>query len=188
MVPQTAAFPREVRRLTLGKPAGATATRRYVRNAEASKETPDPTDSGADLARAGRTGGYRHLVSTYTFVPTIAWAEASVDAFRSANEAQRFLEVQSSALRAQDGKKDHWGRRISNVEPIPVAPALVPAAGFRYTLGDNGPDPVRVGLVGFRVGRAVGWSEVARVDNLDPQPLAEQLAQTLRRQMEQVGA
>jgi hypothetical protein len=187
MVPPPAAFPRQVRTLTLTKPPDAAVTAQNVTNAKASANTPSPTDSGADLAQLGRTGGYQEAVSTYSFVQTIAWAEASVDAFTNADEAQRYLEKQSSDLRAQDGKEDHWKRTIANVEPVSVSPGLDPATGFHYSLV-AGPDRLRVALVGFRVGRVVGWSNVARVDNLDPLPLADELAQTLRRQMERVGA
>jgi hypothetical protein len=187
MVPQTAAFPLEVRSLTQGKPASAFVTRGYLTNGKASADTPDPTDSGAELARAGRTGGYRNLVSTYTFISTIAWASTSIDAFKTAYEAERFLGAQAAVLPAQDGKQDHWGRTIEDVEPIAVAPDLEPASGFRYSLS-AGPDRMRIALIGLRVGRVVGWSEVARVDEVDPQPLAEALAQALRRQIEDVGA
>ena len=80
-------------------------------------------------------GGYRNSVSPYTFVVNLAWADASVDAFRSDKEAQRFLNGQFSDLRAQDGKKDpDFGSTIEGFGPIFVPPALGPAQGVRYTL------------------------------------------------------
>lgn len=188
MVPRTANFPPEVRSLapSAAVEAPSAAVRRgYVTNAKASAETPDPSDSGADLTRLGRTGGYHNLVATYTFVSTLAWAEASVDAFERDDEAQRFLDAQFAALGEQAGKENPTKGKIVDVEPASVPAGLGPATALRYTLV-AGPDRTRVALVAFRVGRVVGWSNVARVDKLDPQPLADALAQTLRRQVELV--
>jgi hypothetical protein len=183
MVPRTADFPPEVRSLA---PIDTDVLRGYVTNAKASAETPDRTDSGADLDRLGRTGGYHNLVGSYTSVQTIAWAEASVDAFERDDEAQRFLDAQFSELREQEGKEDRWKRKIVDVEQASVPAGLGPATGLRYRLV-AGSDRLRVALLAFRVGRVVGWSNVARVNKLDPQPLADALAQILRRQVELVA-
>jgi hypothetical protein len=180
MVPRTANFPPEVRSLA---PTDTAVDRGYVTNAKASAGSPDPSDSGADLTRLGRTGGYHNLVATYTFVSTLAWAEASVDAFQRDDEAQRFLDAQFAALGEQAGKENPTKGKIVDVEPASVPAGLGPATALRYTLV-AGLDRMRVALVAFRVGRVVGWSNVARVDKLDPQALADALAQTLRRQVE----
>jgi hypothetical protein len=182
MVPRKADFPPDVRSLA---PIDTTVDRGYVTNTKASAATPDPTDSGPELARLGRTGGYRNDVGSYTSVHTIAWAEASVDAFERDDEAQRFLDAQFSALREQEGTVDRFGRKTVDVEPRSVPAGLEPATELQYTLV-AGSDRLRVALVAFRVGRVVGWSNVARIDELDPQPLADGLAQTLRRQVELV--
>jgi hypothetical protein len=127
MVPQIADFPADVRSLRNGD---AAIDRGYVSNARASTRTPDATDTRADLAGLGRTGGYRNTVSAYTFVTTIALAEASVDAFRTDEEAQRFLNSQFSDLRVRAGKEDRDFRAtIASIGPIFVPPALGPAQG-----------------------------------------------------------
>jgi hypothetical protein len=186
MVPQIADFPADVRSLRNGD---AALDRGYVTNAKASTRTPDPTDTGADLARLGRTGGYRYTVAPYSFVTTFALAEPSVDAFRSDQEAQRFLNSQFSDLRAQDGKADPDFRgTIEGFGPIFVPPALGPAQGVRYTVDLATVGPIHIVVEGFRVGRVVGWSKIARLDKVDPRPLADELAQTLRRRMERVSA
>jgi hypothetical protein len=185
MVPQIADFPDGVPLLR----NDAAIDRGYVTNAKASTGTPDPTDTGADLARLGRTGGYRNTVAPYTWVVSFALADASVDAFRSGEEAQRFLNSQFLDLRAQDGKKDPDFRgTIEGFGPRFVPPALGPAQGVRYTLHLPTVGPIHVAVEGFRVGRVVGWSKIARLDKVDPRPLADELAQTLRRQMERAGA
>jgi hypothetical protein len=186
MVPQIADFPPAVRSLRNGD---AAIDRVYVTNAKASTRTPDPTDTGADLARLGRTGGYRNTVAPYSYVTTFALADAYVDAFGSDEEAQRFLNSQFSDLRAQDGKKDpDFLSTIEGFGPISVPPALGPAKGVRYTLDLATVGPIHVAVEGFRVGRVVGWSKIARLDKVDPRPFADELAQTLRRRMERAGA
>ena len=184
MVPRASAFPSEVRNLA---PTDTAVSRGYVTSAQASEKTPDPTDSGPDLARLGRTGGYHNVVSTYTFVQTLAWAEASVDAFQREDEAQRFLDAQFVDLREQEGREDPTKGKIINIEEASVSAALGPATGVRYDWV-AGPDRLWEALVAFRVGRVVGWSIVARVDELDPMPIADALAQTLKRRVERVGS
>jgi hypothetical protein len=117
----------------------------------------------------------------------IAWADASVDAFERDDQAQSFLDAQFAALREQEGTVDRFGRKTVSVEPRSVPAGLEPATELEYTVV-AGHDRFRVALVAFRVGRVVGWSEVARIDKLDPQPLADALAQTLKRRAEGVGS
>jgi len=185
MVPKIAHFPAEVRILRHGD---AAIDRRFVTNAEASKRTPDPTDMRADLARLGRTGGYRNTVAPYSYVTTLALADAYVDAFRSGEEAQRFLKLQFLDLRAQEGKKDpDYRSTIESVGPIFAPPALVPTLGVRYTVDLPTVGPIHIAVEGFRMGRVVGWSKIARLDKVDPRPLADELARTLRQRMDRVA-
>lgn len=185
MVPKTVAFPPEVRSLTQRKPSSAFVTRGYVTNSKASEDTPDPSDSGSDLARLGRTGGYRNTVAPYTFVTTLALAEATVHAFRTDEEAQRFLDAE--LLDLQVGEQDpNFGGKIASVQTF-IPPALGPAMGVGYTTV-VGNDTFHVALEGFRIGRVVGSSTIARLDKVDPRPLADELAQTLSLQMDRAGA
>jgi hypothetical protein len=186
MVPTTRDFPREVRDVA---PIDNYVERGYVTNAKAAAKTPDPADSGADLSRAGRTGGYHHLVGTYTSVSTFASAEVSVDAFGSDEEAQRFINKQFSDLQPQVGKEDAKGHgKISFVERPFVPAGLGPASGVRYTFVFGDGEMLHYAVEGFRLGRVAGWSTVARIDEVDPRLLADELAQTLRRQLQRVLA
>jgi hypothetical protein len=127
-------------------------------------------------------------VTTYTFVTTLALAEASVDAFRSDEEAQRFLNGQFSDLRAQAGKEDaNFRGTIASLGPMFVPPALGPAEGVEYAVHVPTVTPIHVAVEGFRRGRVVGWSTIARLDQVDPRPLADELAQALKQQMERAG-
>jgi hypothetical protein len=150
-------------------------------------QTRDPSDSAADLARLGRTGGYRNDLSTYSYVMSLAWANASVDAFRSDEEAQNFLNGRLSALRSsKDSKDPETGGNLSAVGNfVPVA--MSSAIGVRYTVVLRH-DRLHLAVVGFQVGRVDGWSEVARIDDRDPAVLAVALARTLRTRMERALA
>jgi hypothetical protein len=76
-------------------------------------------------------------------------ADASVDAFRSHQEAQ-FLNSQFSDLRAQDGKEDPDFRgTIEGFGPIFVPPALGSAQGVRSTLDLPTVGPIHVAVEGF---------------------------------------
>jgi hypothetical protein len=182
MVPEAREFPPEVLDL-----APLSLQRGYVSNAKASAQTRDPSDSAADLARLGRTGGYRNDLSTYSYVMSLAWANASVDAFRSDEEAQNFLNGRLSALRSsKDSKDPETGGNLSAVGNfVPVA--MSSAIGVRYTVVLRH-DRLHLAVVGFQVGRVDGWSEVARIDDRDPAVLAVALARTLRTRMERALA
>jgi hypothetical protein len=139
----------------------------------------------ADLARLGRTGGCQNSVAPYTFVTTLALAEASVHAFRTDEEAQRFLDTEFLDLQA--GKQDpDFGGKIASLQTFDP-PGLEPAVGVQYTTV-AGSDTFHVAVEGFRVGRVVGWSTIARLDQVDPRPSADELAQTLNLQMNRAGA
>jgi hypothetical protein len=184
MIPRTRDFPREVRELP---PLEYEVSRGWVTNAEAIEQTPAPDDTAADLARMGRRGGYQHLVATVTSFGGLAWAEAAVDVFRSEEEADRFIADQFSDLRAQEGK-EMPEPRISHVSPTFVPHGLGAATGVRYTLLFGDGEMLHVEVVGFRVGRVAGWTIVARADEVDPGPLAEELARTLRDRIRAVQA
>jgi hypothetical protein len=186
MVPRTADLPSEVRNISS---LDSDASREYVTNANASRETPDPADSGPVLARLGRTDGYRYLFSTISNFGGLAIAEASVDAFRSTDEAQGFISKAFSDLRAQEGNKDPTlSGKISFVAAEVVPPALRPAEGAQYTLVFGDGEQLHFALIGFRVGRIVGWSRVARADDVDPRLLAERIAEILRARIQGVLA
>lgn len=156
-------------------------------NEDAAANTLDPDDSGADLGRGGRIGGYDLLYvdpSAYAAGEGLVSVGTSIDLFTDGTSA-------SALLRKERGDYE----RLIGTE----APAGTLARAETWTLEGLGEEAFELRVaydssgvraygtaVGFRLGRILGWVVVGTADGADVHARVEALARALERRIESV--
>jgi hypothetical protein len=152
----------------------------FANDVAAAEDTLDPTDTGPQLARAGRIGGYGLSYSRLSCAPFVrrsglATIESSVDVFRNARAADAFLTKQLRDARRLRGKEVEYGILVAS-RAFPAGRIADRAIGLRMT-GELGDWRVYETVVAFRAGALVG---AVAIDRADLKPSTAQAARLAR--------
>ena len=145
-----------------------------VSHRSASPDTPDFNDSASDLKRQARTGGYQAIFYTADLSVTLAHAKAIVHLSHRGGRGRPQTVSRPTSSR--------WSRS-SGIQKFSVSQTDVHSARPALCGGDSlhgtgspadteaGYEDIQVCVVGFRIGRVVGWARL-HVSTLDPAIMA----------------
>jgi hypothetical protein len=148
-----------------------------VANPAAAEGTPDPGDTAATLAAAGRLAGYE-----LEYARGLVSVETGVERFRDEVGAQAHLERQAADLQRLEGEDVGEGVRLSGVRIFAVDGLGDAAVGMtaRASFAGSG---VRATIVSFRLGTLAAAATIVRPDDADVGGRVTDLARSLERRM-----
>lgn len=161
-------------------------------NKQAAKDTIDPEDDAASLARLGRENGYTLAfydrdASSLKAKLGIYGISTGVDLMKDAKGAQAYLERQLADYRRLAGTEVDTGVTLTRAE---ISPLTGPGEGsslLRASIETNGVT-LHATIVAFRLDRLVAAVVLVRADTTDAAAQAEGIAKAFAQRIEDVAA
>jgi hypothetical protein len=155
-------------------------------NAAGAEDTLDPNDTARDLGRAGRIQGYDLYFTGFSALvgdeDGLAGVATSVELFRDAESAERYMTKQLGEYDRYEGKEVD-DILLRSVRPYDVGDIGDQNAGVELELAEA-KDTARLWVVAFRVDRVVATANVFRTDDVSAEDYSLRVARALRDRIE----